>query len=69
MFSKGERLRAVSRRRSRWSCGRGMSLARLWRQQGKKKAARQMLTKSTAGSRGFDTRDLQEAQVLLDELS
>ncbi|MBI3249606.1 MAG: AAA family ATPase [Deltaproteobacteria bacterium] len=46
------------------------SLARLWQQQGKTAEARQMLAEIYGWfTEGFDTRDLQEAKVLLDELS
>ena len=46
-----------------------MSLARLWRQQGKKKKARQMLAEVYGWfTEGFDTKDLQEAKALLAEL-
>ncbi|HXG19145.1 MAG TPA: hypothetical protein VNN62_08750 [Methylomirabilota bacterium] len=46
-----------------------MSLARLWRQQGKTAEARQMLAEIYGWfTEGFDTRDLQEAKRLLDEL-
>ncbi len=46
-----------------------MSLSRLWQQQGKKEGARQMLTEIYEWfTEGFDTRDLQEAKALLDEL-
>jgi predicted ATPase len=46
-----------------------VSLSRLWQSQGKKEAAHKML----AGiyhwfTEGFDTKDLQEAKTLLDEL-
>lgn len=47
-----------------------MSLSRLWRQQGKKTEAKQLLGKVYDGfAEGFDTRDLVEAKTLLDELS
>jgi predicted ATPase len=47
-----------------------MSLARLWRQQGKKKEAHQMLAKIYGWfTEGFDTKDLQEAKALLDSLA
>ena len=47
-----------------------MSLARLWRQQGKTAEARQMLTEIHDWfTEGFDTKDLQEAKMLLAELS
>jgi class 3 adenylate cyclase/predicted ATPase len=47
-----------------------MSLSRLWRQQGKKDEARQLLAEIYGWfTEGFDTKDLQEAKTLLDELS
>ena len=47
-----------------------MSLARLWQQQGKKHEARQMLAEIYNWfTEGFDTKDLQEAKALLEELS
>jgi predicted ATPase len=47
-----------------------MSLARLWQQQGKKAEARQMLSDIYHWfTEGFDTKDLQEAKALLEELS
>ena len=47
-----------------------MSLARLWQQQGKKTEAHQMLSEIYHWfTEGFDTKDLQEAKALLDELS
>jgi predicted ATPase len=46
-----------------------MSLSRLWQQQGKKAEARQMLAEIYNWfTEGFDTKDLQEAKALLDEL-
>ncbi len=46
------------------------SLARLWRQQGKKAEARKLLSNVYNWfTEGFDTKDLQEAKALLDELS
>ena len=46
-----------------------MSLARLWHQQGKKDEARQLLADIYHWfTEGFDTRDLQEAEALLEEL-
>jgi predicted ATPase len=46
-----------------------MSLSRLWQQQGKQAEARELLA-SVYGwfTEGFDTADLQEAKVLLEEL-
>jgi predicted ATPase len=47
-----------------------MSLSRLWRQQGKRVEARQLLTEIYGWfTEGFDTADLQEAKVLLDALA
>ena len=47
-----------------------MRLARLWQQQGKKEEARQMLAEIYGWfTEGFDTKDLQEAKALLEELS
>jgi len=46
-----------------------MSLSRLWQQQGKKKEAHDMLAEIYNWfTEGFDTKDLQEAKVLLEEL-
>jgi class 3 adenylate cyclase/predicted ATPase len=47
-----------------------MSLARLWQQQGKKAEARHLLADIYGWfTEGFDTKDLQDARALLDELS
>jgi predicted ATPase/class 3 adenylate cyclase len=47
-----------------------MSLARLWQQQGKHHAARTTLSAIYSWfTEGFDTKDLQEAKALLDDLS
>jgi class 3 adenylate cyclase/predicted ATPase len=47
-----------------------MSLTRLWRQQGKRQEAHDLLAGVYAWfTEGFDTADLQEAQALLDELA
>ncbi len=46
-----------------------MSLCRLWQQLGKRKQARQMLAQISGWfTEGFDTKDLQEAKALLEEL-
>ena len=46
-----------------------LSLARLWRDQGKRDAARDLLAPVYGWfTEGFDTLDLKEAKVLLDEL-
>ena len=47
-----------------------MSLARLWQSQGRKDEARKLLTEIYGWfTEGYDTKDLQEAQALLMELS
>ena len=47
-----------------------MSLSRLWRQQGKQEEARRMLAEIYNWfTEGFDTKDLQEAKALLEELN
>ena len=47
-----------------------LSLSRLWQQQGKRDAARQLLAEIYGWfSEGFDTADLQEAKALLEALS
>jgi predicted ATPase len=46
-----------------------MSLARLWRDQGKVQQARELLAPVYGWfTEGFDTRDLKEAKALLEEL-
>ncbi len=53
-----------------WELRAAMSLARLWRAQGKVQQARELLAPVYAWfTEGFDTRDLKEAKRLLDELS
>ena len=47
-----------------------MSLSRLWQKQGRKEEARKMLAEIYNWfTEGFDTKDLQEAKGLLEELS
>jgi predicted ATPase len=47
-----------------------ISLSRLWQQQGKQKEARQLLAEIYGWfTEGFDTKDLQEAKALLQELA
>ena len=53
-----------------WELRATMSLSRLWQTQGKQEEARHMLTEVYGWfSEGFETRDLQEAMALLEELS
>jgi predicted ATPase len=52
-----------------WEFRASMSLARLWRDQGKVQQARELLAPVYGWfTEGFDTRDLKEAKVLLGEL-
>jgi predicted ATPase len=47
-----------------------MSLSRLWRQQGKRQEAHALLAEIYGWfTEGFDTKDLQEAKALTEELS
>jgi predicted ATPase len=53
-----------------WELRATMSLARLWQSQGKTAEARQMLAEIYGWfTEGFDTKDLQEAKALIEELS
>ena len=53
-----------------WELRAATSLARLWRDQGKREAARELLAPVYGWfTEGFDTRDLKEAKALLDELA
>jgi predicted ATPase len=52
-----------------WELRASMSLARLWRDQGKVSEARELLAPVYGWfTEGFDTRDLKEAKALLEEL-
>jgi len=52
-----------------WELRAAMSMARLWRDQGKVQEAHELLAPIYGWfTEGFDTRDLQEAKALLDEL-
>jgi predicted ATPase len=53
-----------------WELRAAMSLARLWRSQGKVQQARELLAPVYGWfTEGFDTRDLKEAKALLEELA
>ena len=53
-----------------WELRASMSLARLWRDQGKVQQARELLAPVYGWfTEGFDTRDLKEAKALLDALA
>ena len=52
-----------------WELRAAMSLARLWRDQGKREEARNLLAPVYGWfTEGFDTLDLKEARALLNEL-
>jgi len=66
-----ERALAIARAQQAksWELRAATSLARLWRDQGKRQQARELLAPIYGWfSEGFDTRDLKEAKALLDEL-
>jgi predicted ATPase len=53
-----------------WELRAAMSMARLWRDQGKRDEARALLAPVYGWfTEGFDTLDLKEAKALLDELN
>jgi predicted ATPase len=53
-----------------WELRATMSMARLWRDQGKRDEARELLAPIYGWfTEGFDTLDLKEAKALLDDLS
>jgi predicted ATPase len=67
-----ERALAVSRQQQTksWELRAAMSMARLWRDQGKRDEARELLAPVYGWfTEGFDTRDLKEAKALLEELA
>jgi class 3 adenylate cyclase/predicted ATPase len=67
-----ERALAVARHQQAksWELRAAMSMARLWRDQGKRDEARDLLAPVYGWfTEGFDTRDLKEAKALLDELA
>ena len=52
-----------------WELRAATSLARLWQHQGKRAEAHELLSEIYGWfTEGFDTKDLQEAQALLEEL-
>jgi predicted ATPase len=67
-----ERALAVARQQQAksWELRAAMSMARLWRDQGKRGEARELLAPVYGWfTEGFDTRDLKEAKALLVELA
>ena len=66
-----ERALAVARQQQAksWELRASVSMARLWRDQGKPQQARQLLAPVYSWfTEGFDTLDLKEAKALLDEV-
>jgi predicted ATPase len=66
-----ERALAVARQQQArsWELRAAMSMARLWRDQGKQQQARELLAPIYGWfTEGFDTRDLKDAKTLLEEL-
>ena len=67
-----ERALSVARQQQAksWELRAAMSMARLWRDQGKRDEARELLAPVYGWfTEGFDTLDLKEAKALLDELA
>jgi predicted ATPase len=67
-----ERALSIARKQQAkwWELRAGMSMARLWCDQGKRDEARDLLAPICGWfTEGFDTRDLKEARALLDALS
>jgi predicted ATPase len=67
-----ERALAVARQQQAksWELRAATSMARLWRDQGKRQQARELLAPVYGWfTEGFDTRDLKEAKALLEELA
>ena len=67
-----ERALAVARQQQAksWELRAAMSMARLWRDQGKPQQARELLAPVYDWfTEGFDTRDLKDAMALLEELA
>jgi predicted ATPase len=67
-----ERALAVARAQQAksWELRAAMSMARLWREQGKRDEARDLLAPVYGSfTKGFDTLDLKQTKALLDELT
>jgi len=61
---------AHAQRAKSWELRAAMSMARLWRDQGKRDEARELLAPVYGWfTEGFDTLDLKEAKALLDKLA
>ena len=60
----------TSNKAKSWELRVAMSMARLWRDQGKRDQARDLLAPVYGWfTEGFDTRDLKDANALLDQLT
>ena len=60
----------VQQQAKSWELRAAMSMARLWRDQGKRDEARELLAPVYGWfTEGFDTVDLKQAKALLDELA
>ena len=67
--SARSRLRVQQQAKS-WELRAAMSMARLWRDQGKRQQARDLLAPVYGWfTEGFDTLDLKQAKALLEELA
>src|SRR5262249_29302137 len=67
-----ERALALARKQQAksWELRAAMSMARLWRDQGRQDKARDLLAPAYGWfTEGFDTRDLKDAKVLIDALA
>ena len=61
---------AIRQQAKSWELRAAMSMARLWRDQGKRDEARELIAPVYGWfTEGFDTRDLKEAKALLGELA
>ena len=61
---------ACEQKAKSWELRAAMSMARLWREQGKRDEAREILAPVYGWfTEGFDTLDLKQAKALLDELA
>ena len=69
MYFEGALAVARQQQAKSWELRAAMSMARLWRDQGKRDVARELVAPVYGWfTEGFDTRDLKEAKALLDEL-
>jgi predicted ATPase len=68
-FQRALEIARLQRAKS-WELRAAMSMARLWRDQGKVQQARELLAPVYGWfTEGFDTRDLKDAKALLEELA